>query len=145
MSQEALVSSTLAHVYLSQGHISRAAGVIDAVLSDDPLDGVALALRARLQALSGVELRVGAIRAGSATVRWRFAPSRVESGTHLNWAVLSQRGSSKWVGSRPCPDATGNLSFELRYRAGSGVVALARLDDARRFRALAVAELPSWS
>ena len=46
--RDPLASPTLAHLYVEQGHYTKAKAVLDTVIADDPCQGQALALRERL-------------------------------------------------------------------------------------------------
>jgi hypothetical protein len=144
-STDPLATGTLANLYLAQGHTERALDIAAQRLRDDPLDGAALAIRARVSAVRTATLELESIP-GAVVVRWAVstgAPPPAE--LHLVLAtVRAARRPSPHFSSLRCAGPRGEAEVALNPGPASGAVALATLDEDRRVRILAAALLPSW-
>jgi hypothetical protein len=139
-----LASATLAQLYVAQGHLDRAARVLDAVLARDPLHGHALALATRLAAL--VPARLTAARVEDRAVLTWAAAADTPGPLHLVWR--------RWAGAPPtgagllssirCDAVRGDYAVVLEPGPGALAACLATVDAARRLRILAVAEPLVW-
>ena len=97
----ALVSATLAQVYIQQDHLEQARRMLARVLQADPEHGHALALVARMQARSRARLYAGYRPGRGLAVRWHDAPELPD--LHLVVAVFRPVAST----SRACGATPG--------------------------------------
>jgi hypothetical protein len=146
----ALVSATLAQVYIQQDHLEQARRMLARVLQADPLHGHALALSARLQARSRARLYAGYRPGRGLAVRWHDAPELPD--LHLVAAIfrpvagISTGAASVYVTSVACRSAAGEHGFTLGGEArgpATATLCLARWDGARLLP-VAVHEPLSW-
>ncbi len=149
----ALVSATLAQVYIQQDHLEQARRMLARVLQADPEHGHALALVHRLQARSRARLYAGYRPGRGLAVRWHDAPELPD--LHLVVAVFrpvpdtSRPGtmtSSLHVTSVACRSAAGEHAFVFPGEArgpATATLCLARWDGSRP-RPVAVHEPLSW-
>ncbi len=146
-SAPALVSATLAQVYIQQDHLEQARRMLARVLQADPDHGHALALVARLQARSRTRLYAGYRPGRGLAVRWHDAPELPD--LHLVVAVFrpsSAAGTTLYVTSVACPSPAGEHAFVFPGEArgpATATLCLARWDGAR-LRPVAVHEPLSW-
>jgi hypothetical protein len=159
----ALVSATLAQVYIQQDHLEQARRMLARVLQADPLHGHALALRDRLQARSRARLYAGYRPGRGLAVRWHDAPELPD--LHLVAAIFRPIGrpigrppvagispepidgaASVYVTSVACRSSAGEHGFTLGGEArgpATATLCLARWDGARLLP-VAVHEPLSW-
>lgn len=151
----ALVSATLAQVYIQQDHLEQARRMLARVLQADPEHGHALALVARLQARSRARLYAGYRPGRGLAVRWHDAPEHPD--LHLVVAVFRPVTSTPgappdppaatlYVTSVVCRSAAGEHAFVFPGEArgpATATLCLARWDGAR-LRPVAVHEPLSW-
>lgn len=145
----ALVSATLAQVYIQQDHLEQARRMLARVLQADPLHGHALALNARLQARSRARLYAGYRPGRGLAVRWHDAPE--QPNLHLVAAIFRpvpgiSGGASVYVTSVACRSSSGEQSITLGGEArgpATATLCLARWDGARLLP-VAVHEPLSW-
>ncbi len=144
----ALVSATLAQVYIQQDHLEQARRMLARVLQANPEHGHALALVARLQARSRARLYAGYRPGRGLAVRWHDAPELPD--LHLVAAIfrpvpgISQ--ASMYVTSTPCRSASGEHGFDFPGEArgpATATLCLTRWDGAR-MQPVAVHEPLSW-
>jgi hypothetical protein len=154
----ALVSATLAQVYIQQDHLEQARRMLARVLQANPEHGHALALVARLQARSRARLYAGYRPGRGLAVRWHDAPEPDApelGGLHLVVAVFrpvaspdppSPPASTLYVTSVAVRSAAGEHAFVFPGEArgpATATLCLARW-DAGRLRPVAVHEPLSW-
>ena len=145
----ALVSATLAQVYIQQDHLEQARRMLARVLQADPEHGHALALQARLQARSRARLYAGYRPGRGLAVRWHDAPEITD--LHLVVAVFrpvagQAPAASLYLTSFACKGASGEHSFVFPGEArgpATATLCLARWDGAR-LHPVAVHEPLSW-
>ena len=144
----ALVSATLAQVYIQQDHLEQARRMLARVLQADPEHGHALALVARLQARSRARLYAGYRPGRGLAVRWHDAPDLPD--LHLVAAIFRPvpgiSGATLYVTSTACRSASGEHGFELPGDArgpATATLCLARWDRVRLVP-VAVHEPLSW-
>jgi len=144
----ALVSATLAQVYIQQDHLEQARRMLARVLQADPEHGHALALVARLQARSRARLYAGYRPGRGLAVRWHDAPDLPD--LHVVAAIFRPvpgiSGASLYVTSTACRSASGEHGFEFPGDArgpATATLCLARWDGARLVP-VAVHEPLSW-
>jgi hypothetical protein len=139
-----LASPTLAQLYVTQGHYDRAARVLDAVLSGDPENGHALALRKRLALRRRGEVVIERAK-DELSVRYRFDGSPSDAHVVVGlWRAQGGRAAAEPLVSQACPAREGQLSFLVPAGPGSASACLARLDSDGRLEVVAVAEPLTW-
>ena len=141
-----LASATLARLYMEQDHLSRAREVLDAALARAPLDGPALALRARLSARSPAHVQIE-VTDDALLVTWRRVPHprrcRVslwlyvpgEDPTHHEIPTERSNGRHRWL----CPPGPGAAVACVRGPAPGEDPGAASPDEV-----LAVAHAATW-
>lgn len=138
-SKDPIASATLARLYLTQGHGSRARAILEEVLARDPHDGDALALRARLRPRP----RLAATIDDGLALRWQgvSAPERL----HLVVLLLGEHDGAvqSLVTSRPCTGTFGRHRLPLPWARGVLVASLGRVDE-RGYAPQVVAEPLGW-
>lgn len=135
-----LASATLAALYVSQGHRTRAERVLDEVLQRDPFDGHALHLRDRLRVPSRAVLSI-AVDELEMQLQWQGAPP----GMHAVVLVVSVSGTMRRrVTSRPCNDAFGRWTLRHPWPRGTAIACLGRVTD-EGFVTVATARPVSWA
>lgn len=163
---EPIASSTLALLYLAQGHRARASATLNEVLELEPLNGYALALRERLRRRPqpSVSIRfVGSsaagidIGAGELELRWSIPPELIASlgperridiviatATPTTTAMGSD-GSLRYT-SIPCLDRSATQRVAIPLGPASAAVALiaSAPSGSRPLEFLAIAEPLSW-
>ncbi len=145
----ALVSATLAQVYIQQDHLEQARRMLARVLQADPENGHALALQARLNARSRARLYAGYRPGRGLAVRWHDAPEIAD--LHLVVAVFrpvagKPGAASVYLTSVACKGASGEHGFVFPGEArgpATATLCLARWDGAR-LHPVAVHEPLSW-
>ena len=141
-----LASPTLALLYLEQGHLQKARGVIDALLKLDPYHGPALALRERLGYRPRGQLRITLDR-GSLCLRW--------SGIHRTPSPFLAIVASPREGARstapqgpdiiPLPGGvSGVYRIPCPAAPGSAVAAIGSPEDPERFIPRVISEPFDW-
>ncbi len=143
MSRDPIASTTIARLYIAQGHLRKAGRMLGVLLEQDPTDGAALHLRERLR-LSKAPSLTAAVDAHALEIHWEGAaqlPPRhvvvasfLRVGTHPHVSVTS-------VG---CTDAAGSCTFQRPARPGSAVVTLGFVGE-HGFVAEAVTSPLVWS
>ncbi|MDC0721926.1 hypothetical protein [Nannocystis bainbridge] len=146
----ALVSATLAQLYMQQDHLEQARRVIQRVLAADPLHGHALVLADRLANRSRARLYAAFQPGSGVVVRWHDAPP--EPALHLILAVFRAvpafpGRTSTQVTSIRCRAEAGEHTFPIaggpRPSPASASLCLARLAP-DGLQLLAVHEAISW-
>lgn len=146
----ALVSATLAQLYMQQDHLEQARRVVARVLAADPLHGHALALAERLAQRSRARLYAAFQPGSGVVVRWHDAP--LDPALHLIAAVFRPvpalpGRTSVTVTSTRCRSEVGEHTFPIaggaRPSPASASLCLARL-GADGLQLLAVHEAISW-
>ncbi|WAS93096.1 hypothetical protein [Nannocystis punicea] len=146
----ALVSATLAQLYMQQEHLEQARRVLARVLAADPLHGHALVLAERLAHRSRARLYAAFQPGRGVVVRWHDAPP--DPALHLILAVFRPvpalpGRTSTWITSARCREQAGEHTFEIaggpRPNPASASLCLARL-GADGLQLLAVHEAISW-
>lgn len=137
-----LASPTLALLYLAQGHADRARETLDEVLANQPDNGHALALRARIERPDPCELRVRRV-AGAVAVHWR-APSPTDD-LHVVVAISTAAGDGLRYTSIRCDDCSrpGEATVPTPD-SGALSACLVRWRPGQPFRPLAVVEPLVW-
>ncbi len=131
-----LASPTLAALYLRQGHIERAASVVESLLQQNPEDGVALALGHRIQWLTtlGLEawvqdgalaLRLAAPYDGPLTLHVQFFPSQSLGVYDTRRPWTAERGGLRLPLPGPRGAAVAKLSGPLHGKTTT--VAISRV------------------
>lgn len=122
-SRDPIASTTIARLYLAQGHRRKAARMLDALIDRDPADGSALHLRERLDRTETPTL-TAAVDETHLEVAWegvRDAPGR-----HV--VVVSYLGDVTLprieVTSVACNDGIGECTFARPREPGSAAVCL---------------------
>ncbi len=123
MSRDPIASTTIARLYLAQGHRRKAARMLEALLERDPCDGAALHLRDRLEQ-TFVPTLTASVDEEHLDVSWesvRSAPPR-----HV--VVVSFLGEGTLprvqVTSVPCEEARGACTFARPRAPGSASICL---------------------
>lgn len=157
-SKDALSSPTLALLYLAQGHPARAQATLDEVLADDPHNGMALALRERLE-LGPVPVVHAALEPGEGVgdalvLSWSMPDLHPQLGSRLELVLAFARAdgaaalrytSRTCAGPRgreriPAPLWPGSLALALVAHVRSGKSTPA----SEKLRFLAVAPPLTW-
>ena len=139
-----IASATLAKLYIDQGHFTRAAKVIDAVLANQPFQGAALVLRERLR--SHAPTSVTCERHDDfLVVRWHKARTRDALRVLVKIITFDDSGGLLKVERiLPCEQTHGTHRIPLEAAIGSAAVCLARRTNGRMIP-VAVASAVSWS
>ncbi len=135
-----IASATLARLYLSQGHWVRARAILDEVLARTPLDGDALALRARFER---PRPRLSATLDGDRfCLRWQGVaePSQMHVVATLWCSGPHPRAH---VTSRPCTGAFGQHHLPSPWARGVLVACVGRV-EAQGYAPVVVAEPLGW-
>lgn len=144
-----LHSPTLAQLYLAQGHLDRAREQVLALLADDPFSGVALALNARLSAMSLASATRLALDVDREIIlRWDIPDTHWREHARLDLVLcVTPRGthSTPHYLSGPADRAQGEMHLPFPYPRGSASACIAALvGPRRRFRPFAVSASASW-
>lgn len=122
-SPDPIASTTIARLYLAQGHRRKAARMLDALIDGDPADGSALHLRERLDRTEMPTL-TAAVDETHLEITWegvRDAPPRhVVVVSYLGDATLPRIQ----VTSVACTEALGECAFARPTEPGSAAVCL---------------------
>ncbi len=122
-SRDPIASTTIARLYLAQGHRRKAARMLDALIERDPTDGSALHLRERLDRTEMPTL-TAAVDEMHLEVTWegvRVAPERhVVVVSYLGDATLPRIQ----VTSVACEQALGECMFARPREPGSAAVCI---------------------
>jgi hypothetical protein len=120
-SRDPIASTTIARLYLAQGHRRKAARMLDALIDRDPADGAALHLRERLEATT-VPTVTAAVDEEHLEITWESV--RAQPQRHV--IVVSFLGEGALprtvVTSIPCEDAAGACTFARPREPGSASV-----------------------
>jgi len=122
----ALMSPTLARVYIQQGHLLQAEAMLAALLAKDPDNGTARVLyeRLRLRPRAEVEAEDGGHQ--TVLVRWREAPS-IAQGLHIVATTFAREVAGHlYVSSCQCMTTQGEQALGTGPYPGSVAVALVR-------------------
>lgn len=132
-----VASTTLALLYVGQGHEDKALEVLESVLAADPFCGPALALLSRLER---PQAKLEAhIQGDELNVAWAAAPRGAA-------VIIAMRFGSELtplVTSQPCEGSRGRWVMSLPEGPAAVSLVLARLEDGHP-RYLAVAEPLFW-
>lgn len=153
--KDALASPTLALLYLAQGHPGRARATLDEVLTDDPHNGMALALRSRLDLGPQVEVHArfepGEGFGGAIELRWAVPESlpwphpELDSRLELVLAIARPNESAALrYTSRVCSAPSGSERIPAPLGPGSLALALVAHERGGKLRFLAVADPLTW-
>lgn len=122
-SRDPIASTTIARLYLAQGHRRKAARMLDTLLERTPEDGGALHLRDRLER-TAVPTLTAAVDDTHLEVSWESV--RPDPQRHV--VVVSYLGEGVLprvqVTSVPCETATGDCTFARPREPGSAAVCL---------------------
>ncbi|MGB1699120.1 MAG: hypothetical protein ACPHRO_04135 [Nannocystaceae bacterium] len=134
-----LASPTLAALYLRQGHLPRAASVADTLLTKNPEDGVALALRHRIRWLTTLGLEAW-IQRGELALRL--------AGTHdepltLHVEFFPSRSFGAYRVCQPWTSTRGSVRLPLPGPRGAAVAKLTSQRDQRAVL-VAISRVVSW-
>ncbi len=152
---EPIASSTLALLYLAQGHRSRARATLDEVLAAEPDNGYALALADRMQPRPRPQLRARFVAssaagidigAGELELSWSIPPALADADAQLHVVVaLATRGrASLRYTSIACADARGTQRIPAPLGPASAAVSLVANKPGARLRLICVVEPTSW-
>jgi hypothetical protein len=139
MSGDPIASPTLAQLYIAQGHLRKARGVVAEVLERDPLDGHALHLASRLRAVGEAQLSA-TVDAGEIALRWQRVGDVPQ--THVVLACFVD-GVVRVI-STPCTAVNGRWNTRCPGESGSAAACIGRVVAGRGFVAVAVARPVSW-
>lgn len=139
-----IASSTLAHLYLAQGHRRKARDMLAEVLRRDPHDGHALHLRGRLDATETGEL---ALRwaDGRLRVQWKRARSPEGCAVVLCALRVGRDGPHRFITSTSISAAAGTVEFPLPFARGQATACLGRVVSGHGFVAECVGDPLVWS
>ncbi len=144
--KEALASPTLALLYLAQGHAGRARATLDEVLADDPHNGMALALRERLDLGPApsvhAQLEPGEGVGGVLVLSWSVPELHPQLGARLELVLAFARAdgaAAMRFTSRTCARARGSERIPAPLWPGSLALALVARERSGTLRFLAVA------
>lgn len=122
-SRDPIASTTIARLYLAQGHRRKAARMLDALIDRDPADGSALHLRERLERTEMPTL-TAAVDEAHLEVTWEGVhetpPRHVVVVSYLGDATLPRIQ----VTSVACEEAIGECTFARPTAPGSAAVCL---------------------
>jgi hypothetical protein len=142
-SRDPIASTTIARLYLAQGHRRKAARMLDALIERDRADGGALHLRDRLDR-TAVPTLTAAVDDTVLEVSWEAVredpPRHVVVVSYLGEGVLPR----VQVTSVRCETATGDCTFARPREPGSAAVCLGFVGPAG-FVAEAVTSPLVWS
>lgn len=145
-----VASSTLAALYIAQGHERKAARVLKAVLDDDPFDGAALELSRRLEGPALASLTVD-VDETSIALSWTCSVEHAdtdESSEQLHVVLIryadNGHGFNARVDSVRCDGPRGRWKVARPRSGGSAVATLGRV-TARGFTPVAIARPVAWT
>jgi len=122
-SRDPIASTTIARLYLAQGHRRKAARMLDALIDRDPADGSALHLRERLKRTEMPTL-TAAVDEAHLEVTWEG----VHETPRRHVVVVSYLGEATLpraqVTSVACAEAIGECTFARPTEPGSAAVCL---------------------
>lgn len=120
-SRDPIASTTIARLYLAQGHRRKAARMLEALIERDPADGAALHLRERLE-MTEVPTLTAAVDDSVLEVSWEHV--RAEPRRHVVIASFLGDGTLPRVAvtSVPCEAASGACTFARPRDPGSAAV-----------------------
>jgi hypothetical protein len=141
--KDPIASSTLAHLYVAQGHVRQAAEILRQVLARDPFDGHALCLTNRLK-LAGRPVLTCAVDRHSIDLVWHDVPP--DAGLYALMITMAQSGATlrTRICSVQCTSAGARWSIALPSVRGSVCACLGRVHPGQGFVAHAVARPCSW-
>ncbi len=121
--RDPIASTTIARLYIAQGHLRKAARMLGVLLEQDPDDGAALHLRTRLRAMQAPTL-TASVDDTALEIEWDGVPEdparHVVVVSYLAAGTLPQ----VHVTSVPCKEAADACTFERPQQPGSAVVSL---------------------
>ncbi len=145
-----VASSTLAALYIAQGHERKAARVLQAVLDDDPFDGAALELSRRLDAPNTASLTVD-VDETSIALSWTCSAEDAQTpqrAAPLHVVLIryadTGHGFNARVDSVRCDGPRGRWKVARPRSGGSAVATLGRVTG-RGFTPLATARPVAWT
>ena len=140
-----IASSTIASLYISQGHDGKAAEVVRAMLERDPFDGTALELSRRIRPRGGPTLRLS-VDETEISVKWTHVGQRDGAAHHLvvTWFEDAGPAPRRCVDSVRCDEAAGHWSL-ARPRAGGAATACIGKVSADGFEPVVIARPVPWS
>lgn len=145
-----VASSTLAALYVAQGHERKAARVLQAVLDADPLDGSALELSRRLQPPLTASLTLD-IDETSIALSWKSSLHPDETAVdqpRLHVVLIryadSGHGFNARVDSVRCDGPRGRWKVARPRSGGSAVATIGRVTSAG-FTPVAIARSVAWT
>lgn|SRR5690606_39996441 len=139
-----IASSTLAHLYLAQGHRRKARDILAEVLRRDPHDGHALHLRHRLDAIENGELVLRRTH-GRLQVQWKRARAPEGCAVVLCALRLGHDGPQRFVTSTSISAAAGTVEFPLPFPRGHATACLGRVVTGHGFVPECVGDPLVWS
>ncbi|RMG95013.1 MAG: tetratricopeptide repeat protein [Deltaproteobacteria bacterium] len=128
MSEDPLASATLARLYLEQGHLDRARGVIRAALERSPFDGRALVLAERLETLHRASLVLSS-DGERLVARWHYVPRPRTAYMTIQW--FDDRGEALGGHTLACETTGGEREFPWPSVAAAAAAAIRRCDGDR--------------
>ena len=141
--RDPIASSTLAHLYVAQGHLRRAKAVLGEVLDKSPTDGHARVLVRRLAARSEATLAAASDDEGI-EFRWQGLSSTRDVMLVTITVVDEGRTTTPRVDSTPCTRTAGRWRSNRSADSGTMTACLGRVVHGRGFVVLATCEPVSW-
>jgi hypothetical protein len=150
-----LATVTLARLYMQQGHLDRARGMIQQILARAPESGPARVLARRLAIRQAIELELELAEDDTAIIRWRGAPcdpsalldrlGRTDARLYIVLLAFGRGpGRPAYVTSRRCARPRGELIVPCGPRPGSVVACLSAAVPGHPPRPLTVATPMTW-
>ncbi|MEM6296170.1 MAG: tetratricopeptide repeat protein [Myxococcota bacterium] len=124
--RDPIASTTIARLYIAQGHLRKAARMLDALLDQDADDGAALHLRTRLRAMQAPTL-TASVDDTALEIGWDAVPQGPDE-PQRHAVIVSYLAAGTLpqvhVTSVPCKEAADACTFDRPQQPGSAVVSL---------------------
>lgn len=141
--RDPIASSTLAHLYVAQGHLRKAKSVLSEVLERSPDDGHARVLLRRIAARSEASLTATADDEGI-EFSWQGLPSTRGMMLVTVWVVDEGRATTPRVESTPCTRTAGRWRSARSSDSGALAGCIGRVVAGRGFVPVATCEPVCW-
>ncbi|MCR9163054.1 MAG: hypothetical protein ACE37F_32800 [Nannocystaceae bacterium] len=119
--RDPIASTTIARLYLAQGHRRKAARMLEALIERDPADGAALHLRERLEATT-VPTVTAAVDDEQLEVTWESVRAQPQRHVVIVSFLGDRARPRTVVTSVACEDAAGACTFERPREPGSASI-----------------------